>query len=182
MSTTATPTAVPAGTWTLDPIHSTAGFAVKYMAVTTFRSEFKDVAATLETADDGSVVLTGTVQVASVDIDNPDFKGHLMAGDFFAADEHPAIAFASSSLKADGGEVAIAGDLTIKGSTQRVEGRGEITEATEDAMGRTRIGISVETKVDRTAFGLDWNAPLPKGGFALANEVTLTLELAFVRA
>lgn len=178
----ATDTTTLAGTWQLDPVHSRAGFAVKYMAVTTFRSEFKDVAATLEADDDGSATLTGTVEVASIDIDNPDFKGHVMAPDFFEADKHPTVTFTSSSFTRTGDEVVIAGDLTIKGSTQRVEGRGDITEAVEDAMGRTRIGIAVETRIDRTAFGLDWNAPLPKGGFALANEVKLTLDLAFVRA
>lgn len=76
----------------------------------------------------------------------------------------------------------IAGDLTIRGTPHRVEGHGDITETTEDAMGRTRIGIAVETRIDRTAFGLNWNAPLPEGGFALANEVKLTLDLAFVKA
>jgi hypothetical protein len=31
--------------------------------------------------------------------------------------------------------------------------------------------------VDRTEFGLNWNAPLPRGGFAVENEVTLTAHL-----
>ena len=34
--------------------------------------------------------------------------------------------------------------------------------------------------IDRTKFGLDWNAPLPKGGFALANEVKLLVELGAI--
>ena len=76
----------------------------------------------------------------------------------------------------------IAGDLTIRGTPHRVEGHGDITETTEDAIGRTRTGIAVETRIDRTAFGLNWNAPLPEGGFALANEVKPTLDLAFVKA
>lgn len=181
MSTTTLDTAVPAGTWQLDTVHSSASFAIKYM-VATFKSEFKDVSATLEANPDGSATLTGTVQVGSIDIDDPAFKGHLMAPDFFAADEHPTVTFRSSSLTKEGGQVSIAGDLTIKGQTQRVEGRGEIAEPTEDFMGNTRLGITVETKIDRTAFGLDWNAPLPKGGFALANEVKLVLDLAFVKA
>ncbi len=178
----ATDTTTLTGTWQLDTVHSSAGFAVKYMAVTTFRSEFKDVAATLEARDDGSATLTGTVKVDSVDIDNPDFKGHLMAPDFFDLANHPEVTFTSTSFSRTGDEVVVAGDLTIKGSTQRVEGRGEITDPVEDAMGRTRLGVVVETKIDRTAFGLTWNAPLPKGGNALANEVKLSLDLAFVQA
>ncbi len=182
MSTTAPDTSVLTGTWQLDATHSNAGFAVKHAVVNTFRSEFKDVAATLVANEDGSATLTGTVQVASIDLDDPNFKGHLMSADFFAADEHPTITFTSSSFAKSGSEVAVVGDLTIKGSTQRVEGRGEIADGVEDMYGNTRLGISVETKIDRTAFGLDWNAPLPKGGLALANEVKLTLDLAFVKA
>lgn len=182
MSTTAIDTEVPTGTWQLDATHSNAGFAIKHAVVNTFRSEFKDVAATLVADEDGTATLTGTVQVASIDLDDPNFKGHLMASDFFSADEFPTITFTSDSFAKSGSEIAIVGDLTIKGSTQRVEGRGEIADGVEDLYGNTRLGISVETKIDRTAFGLDWNAPLPKGGFALANEVKLTLDLAFVKA
>ncbi len=182
MPTTAIDTAVPAGTWQLDTLHSHAGFAVKHAVVNTFRGEFKDIAATLEAGEDGSVTLTGTVQVASIAIDDPNLKGHLMAPDFFAADEFPTITFTSRSFTKTGSELVVVGDLTMKGSKQRVEGRGEIAEPTEDLYGNTRVGVSVETKIDRTAFGIDWNAPLPKGGFALANQVRLTLELAFVRA
>ncbi|MDQ3630509.1 MAG: YceI family protein, partial [Actinomycetota bacterium] len=77
MSTTALATAVPTGTWRLDPTHSNAGFAIKHAVVNTFRSEFKDIAATLVAEEDGTTTLTGTVQVASIDIDDPQFKGHL---------------------------------------------------------------------------------------------------------
>ncbi len=181
MSTTALATAVPTGTWRLDPTHSNAGFAIKHAVVNTFRSEFKDIAATLVAEEDGTTTLTGTVQVASIDIDDPQFKGHLMADDFFAAEEFPTISFTSRSFTKSDSDVVVAGDLSIKGSTQRVEGRGELADGAEDLYGNTRLGISVETRIDRTAFGLDWNAPLPRGGFALANEVKLTLDLAFVR-
>ena len=178
----ATDTTTLAGTWNLDPAHSTAAFAVKYMGVTTFRSEFKQLAASLEADENGTTTLTGTVQVESVDIDIPDFKGHVMADDFFAAATHPEITFTSSSFTTSGTDVTVEGDLTIKGSTQRVIGKGELSGPVEDFMGNTRVGIKVETKIDRTAFGLTWNAPLPKGGFALANEVKLELDLFFVKA
>lgn len=183
MSTpTATSTDVPAGTWQLDAVHSNAGFAIKHAVVNTFRSEFKDVAATLVANEDGTTTLTGVVQVASIDIDDPSFKGHLMADDFFDAGNHPAITFTSDSFSKSGDDIAIVGDLTIKGQTQRVEGRGHLADGAEDMYGNVRLGITVETKIDRTAFGLDWNAPLPRGGFALANDVKLTLDLAFVKA
>ncbi len=178
----ATDTTTLAGAWNLDPAHSTAAFSVKYMGVTTYRSEFKELTASLEANADGGATLTGTVQVASIDIDIPNFKEHVLADDFFAAEQHPEVAFTSSSVTTSGGQIEITGDLTIKGSTQRVVGTGELSGPVEDFMGNTRVGVKVETKIDRTAFGLNWNAPLPKGGFALANEVKLELDLFFVKA
>ena len=45
-----------------------------------------------------------------------------------------------------------------------------------DPYGGERLGLKLETTLDRTKFGLNWNAPLPSGGKALANEVTLTVD------
>lgn len=182
MSTASLETAVPAGTWELDALHSHAGFAVQHMVVSRFRSQFKELTATLTANADGSATLAGVVRVASIDVDDPNLKGHLLSGEFFAADAHPTITFTSDSLQRTGEAVVVSGDLTIKGVTHRVEGRGTIAEPTEDFANAIRLGVFVETVVDRTAFGLDWNAPLPKGGFALANEVKLSLELEFVKA
>ncbi len=35
--------------------------------------------------------------------------------------------------------------------------------------------------IDRREFGLEWNAPLPKGGFALDNDVKLEVSLELVQ-
>ncbi len=83
----------------------------------------------------------------------------------------------------DGGPaVEVDGDLTIKGTTNPVTATGYITEPTEDIAGNTKVGVELTTVIDRTAFGLNWNAPLPKGGFAVDNDVTLTVNLEFVAA
>lgn len=81
-----TATTVPAGTYGLDSVHSSIGFAVKYNGIAAFRSTFETYDAALT---DG--VLTGTADVASIAIDEPNFKGHLQGEDFFnaaAADDH----------------------------------------------------------------------------------------------
>ncbi len=172
---------VPAGTYGLDATHSTVGFAVKHMVVATFRSSFKSFDATL-VADDAGARLTGTVDAASIDIADPNFKGHLDSPEFFDVANHPTLSFVSSAIRRDGDRLEVEGDLTIRGTTHRVVGTGSITEPTEDPYGNSRIGVSLQTKVDRTAYGLIWNAPLPKGGMALANEVTLNLELELIQA
>lgn len=173
-------TKVPAGTYRADAVHSTTGFAVKHMLVSTFRGGFDEVDATLTVSDDGESRLVGTVPVRSLTIKQDDLLGHLHSEEFFDTERHPELRFESRSFGIEGDEVVVEGDLTVKGITQRVTARGGITEATPDAFGGTRVGLLLETVVDRTKFDLLWNAPLPKGGMALANDVTLTVELELV--
>jgi len=175
-------TATEATTWTLDTVHSSASFAVKHMIVSTFRADFGTIEATLQT-DGDEVKLTGRVPVASVNLKDENLRGHLYSAEFFDIDNTPDVEFVSTSIeRGEGDAVTVRGDLTVKGITKPVVGTGTITQPTEDAFGGTRIGVELETTIDRTAHDLNWNAPLPKGGFALANDVALQIHLEFVQA
>jgi polyisoprenoid-binding protein YceI len=168
---------LPAGKWTLDKVHSAAGFSVKHMVVATYRSQFNEVDATIEAG-----VLTGIVQAASIEAKDENLKGHLLSPEFFDTDNTPEIRFVSTDIRPDGDSLIVEGDLTIKGHTERVEARGAISEPYEDFTNTLKLGIDLETTVDRTAFGLNWNAPLPKGGFAVGNDVTIAVHLEFAPA
>jgi polyisoprenoid-binding protein YceI len=172
--------AVPTGTWNLDRLHSTAGFAVKHQVVNTFRSRFTDVNATL--VSDDAAKLTGEVAVASLDIADEAFRAHLLGEDFFAAGRFPTITFASQVLERTGEALRVAGELTIKGVTRFVEARGTIADGAVDPFDNVRLGLSLATTIDRRDFGLTWNRSLVTGGLAIAHHVGLTLDLAFVRA
>ena len=169
-------TALPAGTWTVDKVHSSVAFEVEHM-VSTFRGHFEDYDVELA---DGK--LAGTVNPASVKIHDENLEAHLQSPEFFDTERYPEIRFESDSIRIEGDEAIVDGDLTIKGHTERVQARGAYVGPHEDIMGNTKIGLTLETEVDRTKFGLNWNAPLPKGGFALANEVQLTVELELAKA
>ena len=156
----------------LDPIHSSASFAVKHMIVSTFRGRFEKFDATLV---DGK--LTGTVDVGSIVVKDENLAAHLQSPEFFDAERHPELRFESSEIRPDGDEVVVDGELTIKGITKAVEARGTIEGPAVTFGDVNKIGLSLEAIIDRTEFGLDWNAPLPKGGFALANDVKLIVEL-----
>jgi polyisoprenoid-binding protein YceI len=173
---TALATGIPAGTYTLDPVHSSAGFAVKHM-LATFRGSFARLDAQLTVAEDGRAALIGTVPVDSVVVKDENLAAHLQSPEFFDAERHPEIRFESTDIAIDGPTVTVTGDLTIKGHTERVAARGSIVGPIEDPFGATKLGLQLETVVDRTKFGLNWNAPLPRGGFMLANDVTLTVDL-----
>jgi polyisoprenoid-binding protein YceI len=173
---TAIATAIPAGTYKDDGVHSTAAFAVKHM-LATFRGSFGRFSAELTVDEDGRAKLVGTVPVDTIAVKDENLAAHLQSPDFFDGEQHPEIRFESTEITIDGPAVTLAGDLTIKGHTERVTAQGSIVGPVEDPMGGTRLGLQFETVVDRTKFGLNWNAPMPKGGFMLSNDVTLTVDL-----
>jgi polyisoprenoid-binding protein YceI len=175
-----TATQLPVGTWTLDPTHSSASFAVKHMAVSTFRGRFENFDANLTVSENGAAELVGTVRADSILVKDENLQAHLGAPDFFDTERYPELRFVSKSLRRDGEELIADGELTIKDQTHPVEARGTITDPTETLGGAVKIGLTLETIIDRTEFGLNWNAPLPKGGLAVANEVKLTVELELV--
>lgn len=171
---------LPVGQWKLDPIHSSAGFAVKHMGVATFRGRFETIDGSLTVTDDAAE-LHGHVDAASVVVKDANLQAHLGSPDFFDVERYPTITFRSTSLRRHGDELILDGELTIKGNSRGVEGRGTIEGPGTTLMGQVNLGITLETIVDRTEFGLSFNADLPGGGAAVGNEVKLTIELEFLK-
>jgi len=180
MSTTAVPSL--AGTYTADPVHSSFAFAVRYMGVSTFRGTLGDVAATLAVGPDGAA-LEGAARVESISIRTPQqFRDHVLSEEFFDVANHPQVAFRSTRVElADDGRAVVDGELTIKGTTLPLHAEGGWTPEAE-LFGARKGGLTLTATIDRTAYGLDWNADLPTGGKALADDVTLTVELALIAA
>jgi polyisoprenoid-binding protein YceI len=174
MSTTSTPIA---GTYAADPVHSSFGFAVRYQGVSLYRGTLDDVTASLA---DGR--LEGTARVESISIRTPEqFRAHVLGSEFFDAENHPEVRFTSSDtdLREDG-TAAVDGELTIKGITRPVQATGTWVAPAADAFGRTRGHLQLEAVVDRSEYDMNWNVPLPSGGQALGNDVTLTVDLSLV--
>ncbi len=131
MSTiTATPTKLPTGTWSIDPVHSQVGFAVEYM-VGTFRGSFSPVEGTLAVAEDGAAELKGSAQAAGIKVQDENLSTHLLSPDFFDAERTPEIGFSATDVRRDGDDVTVNGELTIKGITQPVELTGTVTDPVE---------------------------------------------------
>ena len=177
MSTTEQTTTIPTGTWTLDPVHSSIGFAVPYSGIGTFRGTFEDFDATLV---DGT--LEGVAKVASVKVDDENLAGHLQSPDFFDAEQHPELRFVARTIERDGDRVSIDGDLTLRGVTKPVEISGTVTGPLENAYGQQRTGFDLEATVNRHDYGISWNLELPGGGQALGDDVVISANLALVQA
>jgi polyisoprenoid-binding protein YceI len=176
MSTT-TIEQVPAGTYSLDPVHSTFGFAIKHNGISTFRGQFERVEARLE---DG--VLTGIAQVDSVKTAIPDLKQHLLSPDFFNASETPTVEFRSTDIRiADDGDVEVDGELMIRGVMKPVTAKGSVAHG-ENVTGAEVVGFDLEADIDRRDYGLAWQAQLPSGGDVLAWDVVLEVHLELVKA
>ena len=174
MAATATPLS---GTYTVDPVHSSFGFAVKYQGVSVFRGTLDEVEATLAGGR-----LEGAAKVESISIRTPEqFRAHVLSPEFFDAANHPEVRFVSDEVDLrEDGTAKVAGQLTIKGITKPVVATGTWTAPAADAFGNTRGHLTLEAVIDRTEWDMNWNMPLPTGGNVLANDVTLTVDISLV--
>ena len=112
---------------------------------------------------------------------DPNLATHLQAPDFFDAERFPRLSFEANDISRSGDELTISGELTLKGHTEPVEIRGHVNDPAPDWYGGERFGLQLETTVDRTKFGLNWNNPLPSGDPALADQVTIIVDLQLVK-
>jgi len=172
MSTTITEQAVPTGTWALDKVHSTVGYAVRHSGVSLFKGGISDFDAELV---DGT--LRGSADVSKITVNDENLQGHLLSPDFFDVERTPRVSFESTSIRRDGDELTVDGELEIRGLKQPITLTGSIAGPVGE-----RLGLSLEAVIDRTTFGITWNMELPSGGFVLENEVTLTANLELARA
>lgn len=183
-----TQTATPAdqivqpGTWNIDPSHSTIGFSVKHMMIATVCGRFAEFSGAITAGVDGAIAVTGLVQAASIDTNEAQRDEHLRSADFFDTANHPEIRFASTRVTGSGDELAIVGNLTIKGITHEVVLRAEVNGAGVDPWGNQRVALEAKGEINRKDFGLTWNQVLEAGGVLVGEKIKITLDLSTVRA
>jgi len=185
MSTLATPQTATT-TWNIDPVHSVAEFKVKHMMISNVKGQFPKVSGklTLDESDLTKSKVETSIETASIETRDPQRDGHLKSPDFFHVEKFPTMSFKSTGIKiVRDGELSVEGDLTIRDITRKVlftvEGP---TPPARDPWGNTRIAVSATTKINRKDFGLTWNAALETGGILVGDEVTITLDVQFVKA
>jgi polyisoprenoid-binding protein YceI len=174
-------TAIASGTWAIDATHSSIGFEVKHLGVSTFRGTLGEVSGSVVT-DEGAVrSVEGAAAVASLVTVDPALTGHLLSADFFAADNHPQARFRSTAVEATGDDLTVRGDLELRGVSHPVELRGRIEGTAVDPYGNERLALSATGVIDRTAYGISWNAPLANGALTVAEKVRLVLDVEAIR-
>jgi polyisoprenoid-binding protein YceI len=185
MSTLATPQTATT-TWNIDPAHSVADFKVKHMMISNVRGQFGKVSGvlTLDESDLTNSRVEALIEAGSIETRDAQRDAHLKSADFLHVEKFPTLSFKSTriSLVRDG-ELSAEGDLTIRGVTRKVQFSVEgPTPPTKDPWGNTRVAVSGTTKINRKDFGLTWNTALETGGILVGDEVTINLDVEFIKA
>jgi polyisoprenoid-binding protein YceI len=184
--TASLPTPTTTTTWNIDPTHSVAEFKVKHMMISNVKGQFAKVSGTL-TLDESEITksrVEASIEASSIETRDAQRDGHLKSADFFDVEKFPTLSFKSTRIvAAKAGELAVSGDLTIRGVTRNVTFNVEgPTSPAKDPWGNTRVAVSATTKINRKDFGLTWNAALETGGILVGEEITITLDVQFVKA
>jgi polyisoprenoid-binding protein YceI len=171
------------GTFSLDPAHSRVGFVARHMMVSKVRGSFQEVSGKITVGEDptkSSVEASIVVKSVSTGVEARD--NHLRSADFFEAEAHPTLEFASTSLTPKGGnEFTLRGDLTIKTTTVPVELNVEFEGVTVSPYGQEVFGFSATGEIDREEFGITYNMVLEAGGVMIGNKIKLEIEGEAIR-
>ena len=186
MSPVAAPVATAVSTWNIDPVHSTAQFKIKHLMISNVKGEFTGITGKLALNEEDITRsrVEASLDAATIKTHEEQRDAHLKSADFLDVERFPTLTFQSTKVTKKGDdELAVTGDLTIHGVTRgvvfAVDGP---SAATKDPWGNLRVGLAATTRINRKDFGLTWNAALETGGILVGEEVTLTLDVEFIKA
>jgi polyisoprenoid-binding protein YceI len=171
-----------AGTWNIDPVHSEVAFTVRHLMVSKVRGRFTDFEGTFVTGVDPlDSTLEATIRLDSIDTANADRDAHVRSADFLDVEQYPTLSYRSTGIRANGDDYVVDGELSLHGVTLPVSLALEVNGFQADTpFGDSRAGFSATAEIDRRDFGIVFNAPLEGGGVALANKITIHLEVEAV--
>jgi polyisoprenoid-binding protein YceI len=176
--TTATSTAqLSAGTWAIDPVHSSVAFSVRHLLVSKVRGHFDTFSGAVVVGEDGTPSVTAEIAVDSVDTRNEQRDAHLKSAEYFDAETYPTATFTSTGVRQDGDHYVLDGDFSLKGVTRPVSLELDFN-GTNPGMGHGEVaGFTASVVLNRKDFGIDIDMPLETGGTVVGDKVTITLEI-----
>jgi polyisoprenoid-binding protein YceI len=169
--------------WVLDPMHSEVQFKVKHLVISTVTGSFKTFEGSLETETDDftDAKISFSLDVDSIDTNQPQRDGHLKSPEFFDAEAFPKISFTSTSFTKDGDDYTLEGDLTIKDVTKPVTLTVEHGGIASDFYGNTKAGFEITGKINRKDFGLTWDGVTEAGSVVLGSDIKLIINVQFAK-
>ncbi|MBY4246877.1 YceI family protein, partial [Rhodococcus fascians] len=166
-----------AGTWAIDPTHSTVGFTVRHLVVSKVRGRFQNFSGTVTVAADGTPSVDAEIDVTSITTDNEQRDGHLKTADFFEVEKFPTATFKSTSVKADGGDFVVTGDFTLHGVTKPIDLKLEFNGVNAGMGNGPVAGFEASTTINRKDFGISIDMPLEGGGAVVGDKIALNLDI-----
>ena len=141
----------------IDPVHSSANFAVKHMMVSTVNGRFTDVEGTIsyDPQDVTKSTVKAVIKTASVTTDNAQRDNHVKSADFFDVAKYPEIKFESTKIEKRGEQLVAIGNLTIKDVTKQVE--LPFTVNTAEVGGQKKLGADATLTINRMDYHVDWD-------------------------
>ena len=183
MISTSKSTLVPAGTWSVDPVHSTVGFSVKHLGIATVRGQFDDFEGTLEIGEgDETARAYGTVQGVSINTGDAGRDEHLRSADFFGVEQNPELGFESTQInQVDDDTFEIVGDLSMNGVTKPITLTAEVQGTETDPWGNERVALEVTGQLNRGDWNMTFNQALGSGNLLVGEKVKLALDISAVK-
>ena len=143
------------GSYAIDASHSTVLFRIKHMGVANFYGRFNELDGSMTLDADDPTLSRISLEVAaeSVDTNSADRDGHVRSPDFFAAEEHPVIAFETTGARIVEDGLVLEGTLDFRGQTKDVEASVTFTGAGPSVFGDFRTGFEATLSISRSEFG-----------------------------
>ena len=170
-----------AGTWAIDPVHSSIGFSVRHLMVSKVRGTFQNFSGAIVVAEDGTPSVTAEIGVDSISTNNEQRDAHIKSADFFEVEKYPTATFRSTGVRTSGDKYVVDGDFTLKGVTKPVSLDLEFN-GVNPGMGHGEVaGFEASVVLNRKDFGIDIDMPLETGGTVVGDKITVTLEIEALR-
>lgn len=173
MTAATSTTELTAGTWGIDPLHSSLGFAVRHLLVGKVRGTFESFSGAITIADDGTPSVTAEIAVDSLHSGNEQRDAHVKAPDFFDVEQYPTATFVSTGVAPNGDRYLVDGEFTLKGVTKPVSLDLEFN-GVSPGMGHGEVaGFEASIVLNRNDFGVGVDIPTGMVG----EKVTITIEI-----
>ena len=172
-----------AATYAVDPGHSSVTFKIRHL-FSNVQGQFTKYEGTIDydPAKAETWATGGTIDVTSINTNEPKRDKHLLSADFFDAEKFPKIEFKSTGVKeVTPTSAKLEGVITIHGVEKPILLDVAINGAGKDPWGNTRAAFTATTKIDRKDFGINWNQALDNGGVLVGEEVQITLEIEAIQ-
>ena len=180
----ATALALTAQTYQIDSSHSGANFSVKHMMVTNVSGRFSNLkgAVTFDEKNLSKSSIEATVDIETINTNEPKRDAHLKSPDFFDVAKFPQMTFKSTKVYKAGGVTKADGDLTLHGVTKPVTlTLTELSGEVKHPMGTIVRGAVATTRISRKDYGLTWNKTIEAGNVLVGDEIAITLEIELSR-